>query len=57
VNRGGSWNADAWNCRAAIRNANEPENRNDNLGFRLARSSAGKVDTFRYGTGNFPDSH
>ncbi|MBM4281153.1 MAG: hypothetical protein FJ137_10470 [Deltaproteobacteria bacterium] len=38
VNRGGSWNNDARNTRAANRNANEPENRNDNLGFRLARA-------------------
>ena len=34
VNRGGSWNNDADNARAAIRNENDPSNRNDNLGFR-----------------------
>ena len=36
VNRGGSWANDAENCRSAYRNANEPDNRNDNLGFRVA---------------------
>lgn len=35
VNRGGSWNNDADNARAANRNNNDPGNRNDNLGFRL----------------------
>lgn len=36
VVRGGSaWN-NARNCRSAYRNANEPGNRNNNLGFRLA---------------------
>lgn len=41
VNRGGSWNNnDAQNLRAAYRNANHPGNRNDNLGFRLARAQA-----------------
>ena len=37
VVRGGSWNNDARNVRAANRNANDPGNRNENLGFRLAR--------------------
>jgi formylglycine-generating enzyme required for sulfatase activity len=36
VNRGGSWNNDAANCRSANRNRNNPGNRNNNLGFRLA---------------------
>jgi formylglycine-generating enzyme required for sulfatase activity len=31
VNRGGSWNNDASNCRTGYRNANEPANRNDNF--------------------------
>ncbi|MBU6303703.1 MAG: hypothetical protein KGS60_19320 [Verrucomicrobia bacterium] len=39
VNRGGSWNNNASNCRAANRNRNEPTNRNNNLGFRPACSS------------------
>jgi len=38
VNRGGSWNNDAQNCRAANRNNNTPGTRNNNLGFRLALS-------------------
>jgi len=36
VNRGGSWNNDPRNCRSANRNRNTPDNRNNNLGFRLA---------------------
>lgn len=36
VNRGGSWNNNASNCRAANRNRNNPGNRNNNLGFRPA---------------------
>jgi Sulfatase-modifying factor enzyme 1 len=40
VIRGGSWNNDAQNCRAANRNNNPPDNRDNNLGFRLA--SAGQ---------------
>ncbi|HOA13326.1 MAG TPA: SUMF1/EgtB/PvdO family nonheme iron enzyme [Myxococcota bacterium] len=38
VNRGGSWNNDARNVRAANRDNNDPGNRNDNLGFRVASS-------------------
>jgi hypothetical protein len=38
VIRGGSWNNNAQNCRSAYRNNNEPDNRNNNLGFRLASS-------------------
>ena len=33
--RGGSWNNDQDNARAAYRNHNHPGNRNNNLGFRL----------------------
>jgi hypothetical protein len=40
VNRGGSWNNNASNCRAANRNRNEPGNRNNNLGFRVALAPA-----------------
>ena len=36
VNRGGSWNNNPQNCRAAYRNNNTPTNRNNNVGFRLA---------------------
>lgn len=38
VNRGGNWGNIARNCRASYRNHNSPENRNHNLGFRLALS-------------------
>jgi len=44
VNRGGSWNNNPDNCRVANRNNNNPDNRNNNIGFRLARSS--KQDGF-----------
>jgi formylglycine-generating enzyme required for sulfatase activity len=43
VVRGGSWNNNQRNVRAAYRNHNEPDNANDNIGFRCARSiSIGK---------------
>jgi formylglycine-generating enzyme required for sulfatase activity len=32
--RGGSWNNNPTNVRISIRNRNEPENRNNNIGFR-----------------------
>ncbi len=38
VNRGGSWKSNARNVRAAYRNPNDPSNRWNNLGFRLARA-------------------
>ncbi|HNN85819.1 MAG TPA: SUMF1/EgtB/PvdO family nonheme iron enzyme, partial [Accumulibacter sp.] len=34
--RGGSWNNNGRNVRSANRNWNEPGNRNQNVGFRLA---------------------
>ncbi len=42
MNRGGSWNNTARNCRSANRNRNDPSNRNNNMAFRLAlaRSAA-----------------
>jgi Sulfatase-modifying factor enzyme 1 len=39
VIRGGSWNNKPRNVRSANRNRNEPDNRNNNLGFRLAQST------------------
>ena len=38
VMRGGSWNNDARNVRAAYRNDIHPTNRNDNVGFRCVRA-------------------
>ena len=43
MNRGGSWNNDAANCRTANRNSDTPTNRTNNNGFRLALNSAVKV--------------
>ena len=40
MNRGGNWRNTPDNCRSANRNNNDPSNRNNNLGFRVARSSA-----------------
>jgi hypothetical protein len=39
VNRGGSWNNNANNCRVANRNNNGPDNDNNNLGFRLVSTT------------------
>ena len=36
VLRGGSWYNNSTNCRCAYRDTNEPEIRNNNLGFRCA---------------------
>lgn len=36
VNRGGSWNNNAANCRSANRSYNTPSSRFNYLGFRLA---------------------
>ena len=33
--RGGSWNNNRHNARCAYRNDNDPDNRNNNLGFRV----------------------
>ncbi|WP_353743134.1 SUMF1/EgtB/PvdO family nonheme iron enzyme [Dethiosulfatarculus sandiegensis] len=35
---GGSWNNTAENARCANRNNNNPDNRNNNVGFRCART-------------------
>ncbi|MDR0300835.1 MAG: SUMF1/EgtB/PvdO family nonheme iron enzyme [Treponema sp.] len=37
MKRGGSWNNSAKNVRSAYRNNNNPNNRNNNIGFRLVR--------------------
>ena len=33
--RGGSWNNNPRNCRSATRNHNQPDNANNNVGFRV----------------------
>lgn len=38
VERGGSWNNSAENCTVSYRNNNSPDNRNNNIGFRVALS-------------------
>ncbi|QQZ30682.1 SUMF1/EgtB/PvdO family nonheme iron enzyme [Thiothrix subterranea] len=38
VLRGGAWNNNAQNVRSANRNNNTPDNRNNNIGFRLVLS-------------------
>jgi hypothetical protein len=38
VLRGGSWNNNPLNCRSAYRNNNHPTNRNNNVGFRVAKA-------------------
>ena len=46
VLRGGSWNNNQDNARCANRNRNNPNNRNNNIGFRCARSiSTGKLSS------------
>ena len=45
--RGGSWNNDSTNLRAANRNRNQPGNRNDNIGFRCVRDVKGRLAAFR----------
>ncbi|WP_026232158.1 SUMF1/EgtB/PvdO family nonheme iron enzyme [Neolewinella persica] len=44
VQRGGSWNNNARNCRCANRNRNRPDNRNRNNGFRLAAPAHTRPD-------------
>jgi hypothetical protein len=39
VVRGGSWNNTQGNARLGYRNHNDPDNRNNNLGFRVCRAS------------------
>ena len=53
VLRGGNWNNNAENCRVANRNNNNPDNRNNNIGFRLASSSKQQTD-FEQASLSFP---
>ncbi|MCX5645977.1 MAG: SUMF1/EgtB/PvdO family nonheme iron enzyme [Phycisphaerae bacterium] len=41
VLRGGAWNNNPRNCRSAYRNNNDPDERNDNIGFRVVSVSFG----------------
>lgn len=43
VVRGGSWNDNPQNCRSSNRNRNEPDNRNNNIGFRVVVHFCGKL--------------
>jgi len=42
VLRGGSWNNNPANLRAANRNRNTPDNRNNNIGFRVSSTTYGQ---------------
>jgi formylglycine-generating enzyme required for sulfatase activity len=44
VVRGGSFNNDARNLRGAYRNNDHPENRNDNIGFRVVWSRSAALE-------------
>jgi hypothetical protein len=46
VLRGGSWNNNPRNLRSAARNMNNPDNRNNNVGFRLASTPSAGVPGF-----------
>ncbi|MDZ4768730.1 MAG: SUMF1/EgtB/PvdO family nonheme iron enzyme [Chloroflexota bacterium] len=41
VLRGGSWNNNQDNARASFRNRNNPNNRNNNIGFRVVVGGSG----------------
>ncbi len=45
--RGGGWNNTPDNARSAIRNRNTPDNRNNNTGFRLARTLHARASAFK----------
>ena len=45
--RGGSWNNKPRNLRSANRNRNTADNRNNNLGFRLAQSTHAAIGRAR----------
>jgi len=54
VNRGGSWNNNARNCRSANRNNNSPGNRNNNLGLRVSLARRIEEHIRRTGRGPVP---
>ena len=49
VNRGGSWNNNARNCRSANRDRNSPGIRNNNLGFRVALAPSSRTRRMPFG--------
>ena len=51
MNRGGSWNNEPRNVRSANRNRNTTDNRNNNLGFRLASTPTGRDRALQGGRG------
>ena len=53
VNRGGSWNNNANNCRCANRNNNSPSNNNNNLGFRPANTFRERFTMFKDVVNNY----
>ena len=48
--RGGSWINTGNNLRAALRNNNQPDNRNNNRGFRVVVSSESRSACLIFGT-------
>jgi len=46
VLRGGGWNNTPDNARSANRNRNNPDNRNNNTGFRLSRTLPAQAPDF-----------
>lgn len=56
--RGGSWNNNPANLRVSNRNRNTPDNRNNNLGFRLVQSArTPRAAAFTDVTGGVADIH
>jgi len=54
VLRGGAWNNQLDNVACAIRNGNEPDDRNNNIGFRCAKTPCGKTKSKKQtAKGNF----
>ena len=47
VVRGGSWSNNSRNARSAIRNRNTPDNRNNNIGFRVVSLRQHSTKTVR----------
>ncbi|HAJ59446.1 MAG TPA: hypothetical protein DCP31_09410 [Cyanobacteria bacterium UBA8543] len=52
--RGGSWNNNPRNCRCAYRNRNTPDNRNNNIGFRVVISPVSTLLESELVDGNLP---